>query len=140
MNIRQQLTAQLHRDEGLSLRPYTDTVGKTTIGYGRNLSGTGISQDEADYMLANDITRAQTAVAQEIPWATNLDDARFGVLVNMAFNMGIGGLLSFRQALAMIRAGQYQEAAAQMLQSAWARQVGDRAQRLSKQMLTGVWQ
>lgn len=140
MDIRQQITSQLHRDEGLRLRPYADTVGKFTIGYGRNLSSNGISQDEADYLLANDITHAQTAVAQEIPWTTTLDDARFGVLVNMTFNMGIGGLLGFRRMLALLKIGDYQGAAAEMLTSGWARQVNDRAQRLARQMVLGQWQ
>lgn len=140
MDIREQLTKQLIRDEGLRLRPYKDTVGKVTIGIGRNLDDVGISHDEALVLLGNDIEKASAALRTQLPWTVNLDDARQGVLVNMTFNMGIGTVLKFKETLAHIQAGDYAAAASGMLQSNWAKQVGPRADRLANQMRTGIWQ
>lgn len=131
------LIAQLKRHEGVKSKPYKDSVGKTTIGVGRNLDDVGVSQDEIDLMLRNDISRAMSAVRQYLQWFDSLDDARQDVLINMCFNMGIGALLEFKNTLTLIKAGQYPEAANEMLQSKWASQVGSRAVELANQMKTG---
>lgn len=134
------LASQLLRDEGQRLFPYVDTVGKTTIGVGRNLTDDGISQAECDTLLANDISAATVRLESAFPWTQGLDPVRQAVLVNMTFNMGIGGLAGFKETLAKIQAGDYSGAAQAMLQSAWAAQVGPRAQRLAIQMESGTWQ
>lgn len=133
------IVEQLTRDEGLRLKPYYDTVGKLTIGVGRNLTDKGISQTEAETMLANDIAEHTAELEQHLPWVVQLDGPRKGVLVNMCFNMGISRLLGFINTLAYIKAGEYAKAADGMLHSKWATQVGPRATRLSEQMRTGVW-
>jgi len=134
------IMTQLRRDEGLRLVPYKDTLGNLTIGVGRNLTGVGISIEEAEYLLGNDIYRAIAALASQIPWAQSLDDARYGVLVNMTFNLGIGSLLGFERFLAAMKVGDWKTAAHDMLQSKWAEQVGERAQRLAQQVISGTWQ
>lgn len=131
---------QLRRDEACKLSPYTDTRGNLTIGVGRNLTGVGISAEEAEYLLGNDIYKAISSIAKFLPWADSLDDARHGVLVNMAFNMGIGGLLNFEHFLEAMKERDWPTASREMLNSKWADQVGDRAKRLSQQVLTGAWQ
>ena len=130
---------QLKRDEGLRLFPYPDTKKKLTIGYGRNLTDQGISLVEAEMLLHRDLAQATVGVDMKVPNARFLDDARRGVLINMAFNMGIGGLLEFKKMLAAIEKGEWKEAARELLDSDYARQVGLRAQRLSKQIETGEW-
>lgn len=132
--------AQLRRDEDCKLKPYKDSVGKLTIGIGRNLDDVGISEDEAEYLLTNDVKKVASQLDIALPWYINLDEVRKGVLLNMAFNMGINGLLGFKNTLNHIANGNYDIAAQEMLQSKWAIQVGVRATRLSKQMLTGIWQ
>lgn len=134
------LIDQLIRDEALKLFPYKDTVGKITIGVGRNLTDDGITAQEAIQLLQNDIRRATANLEKEFPWTQALDDARHGALVNMAFNMGVGGLAKFVQFLAAMQSGNWQEARNQMLNSLWAKQVGARAQRLAIQIETGDWQ
>lgn len=134
-----ELEQQLKKHEGLRLRAYKDTVGKLTIGIGRNLDDVGISEDEALFMLGNDITKAQAQLNKALPWTTNLDRVRYDVLTNMAFNMGINGLLQFKNTLALIQQGKYKEASIQMLQSKWAGQVKGRATELAKQMETGEY-
>ena len=134
------LKDQLVRDEELRLKPYTDSVGKLTIGVGRNLTDKGISVQEAQGLLANDIADATAELQAKLPWTATLDDVRKGAMLNMTFNMGIGGLLEFHDFLARMQRGDFSGAAGAMLDSLWARQVGTRATRLSMQIQTGVWQ
>lgn len=133
------LIDQIKRDEGLRLSPYKDSVGKLTIGYGRCLDTRGITKDEAEYMLANDLHSVQIELTARLPWITDLNEARQAVLFSMAFNMGIPGLLGFSITLSLIKSGQYVEAAKAMLDSKWAKQVGTRAVRLAQQMIDGSW-
>ena len=141
------LIAQLKRDEGTGpidhegrFHPYKDSVGKLTIGYGRNLDDGGISKDEACLLLNNDVIATASQLHAFLPWTDSLDEARRGVLINMAFNMGIYSLLKFKTTLALTEAGDYAGAAKQMLNSLWASQVGSRAHRLALQMESGQWQ
>ena len=134
------LKDQLVRDEELRLKPYTDSVGKLTIGVGRNLTDKGISVQEAQGLLANDIADATAELQAKLPWTATLDDVRKCAMLNMTFNMGIGGLLEFHDFLARMQRGDFSGAAGAMLDSLWARQVGPRATRLSMQIQTGVWQ
>lgn len=131
------LLDDLERDEGLRLKPYRDTVGKLTIGCGRNLDDVGISEAEARVLLANDVARVYLELDANLPWWREMTTTRQRVLANMCFNMGIGGLLTFANTLAAMHAGNYTGAAAKMLDSKWARQVGARAQRLAAMMAAG---
>ena len=134
------LADQLKRDEGFRAHPYTDTVGKLTIGYGRNLTDVGISDLEAQALLATDIAMAESDLEAALPWTAGLDEVRRGCLLNMTFNMGVGGVCQFKEMLAACAAGDYSGASQQMLASKWAEQVGPRAQRLAIQMESGQWQ
>lgn len=131
------LIRQLIVDEGVRLKPYHDPVGKLTIGIGRNLDDVGISQYEAMVLLSNDIRKVEADLDVALPWWRSLSEARQQVLANMAFNMGIGSLLKFKDTLSAIQAGKYEDAAAAMLKSLWASQVGQRAARLAKMMRDG---
>ena len=119
--------------EGLRLKPYKDSVGKLTIGYGRNLDDMGISEGEAEFMLLEDITRASTAVRQ-FSWARKLDHIRADVVTEMVFNMGLPRVLGFKKMIQALREDDYEEAAVQMLDSKWATQVGQRAITLADKM------
>jgi lysozyme len=131
------MTRQLRLHEGERLKPYRCTAGKLTIGVGRNLEDRGITAEESAYLLANDISREERELLRALPWVAKLDEVRQRVLLDMSFNMGLGTLLTFKRTLAAVHAGQYQQAAAMMLESRWAGQVGERAQRLSRMMATG---
>lgn len=132
------LVRLLQRHEGLRLVPYRDTTGHLTIGYGLNLDA-GISKAEAEWLLRTRVMAATEAVARSLPWWARLDEVRRSVLVDMAYNLGIAGLLKFRRTLAAIERGDYDAAARGMLASLWARQVGQRAVRLATMMRTGEW-
>ena len=134
------LAEQLKKHEGMRLKPYTDTVGKLTLGIGRNLEDKGITEQEAIFMLNNDVNYFYRQINKKLTWFKYLDGARQNVLVNMAFNLGIAGLLTFKNMLNHCGDGHYDDAAKEMLNSKWARQVGYRAQELAEQMRTGEYQ
>jgi len=134
------LLAQLKVDEGKRDRPYRDTRGYWTVGYGHNLeTGAPLSEAAMTQILLDDVTLAQSACEHLSVWAS-LNDPRRAVLVNMAFNLGIAGLLSFHDLLGALARADYADASEAMRQSTWAAQVPARAQRLATQMETGVWQ
>ena len=139
----EKLTAQLKRDEGTKAIAYQDHLGFLTIGVGRLIDsrkpGAGLRPDEIDYLLRNDIADRVEALTKALPWLDRLDEARQGVLLNMAFQLGTAGLLGFKSTLALVAAGKYAEAAEQMLKSKWATQTPARAKRLAEQMKTGEW-
>lgn len=133
---RELLRSQLERHEGLRLYPYRDTVGKLTIGYGRNIEDTGISEGEAKFLLNNDMDSVE-AYLLTVDEYQDLDPARQTVIANMAFNLGFHGLMQFKRMWAGIRRKDYEAASREMLSSRWARQVGYRATELSEIMRTG---
>ena len=149
------LKSELIRDEGFRSKPYHCTSGKLTTGVRRNLDDCPLTPDEiavvghdgrteritleaASYLLGNDIKRTCEALNRALPWWRELDEVRRRVLVNMAFNLGISGLLGHHTTLGWIKQGHYASAAGEMLLSVWAEQVGDRASRLARMMRTGV--
>lgn len=142
--MRQELIKQLKGDEGVKPQAYQDHLGFWTIGVGRLVDarkpGSGLRPSEMDFMLQNDIDDRIEALTRRLPWFQNLDDARKGVLLNMSFQMGVDGLLGFKNTLRMVETGDYMGAARNMLQSKWASQTPERANRMAEQMRTGKWQ
>ncbi len=140
------LVAELRRDEGVRYAPYDDTMGIQTVGVGHNMKVSPLpagwkcplTDAQVDALLAADVDAVRKALDARLPWWSGLDDVRQRVLCNMAFNLGIQGLLGFKNTLAAVQAGRYADAAQGMAASAWARQVGARAARLVQAMRTGV--
>jgi lysozyme len=135
-----QLIKELRRDEGVIDHAYQDSLGYWTIGVGRLIDkkkGGKLTDEEIDYLLMNDIKVCVADLDKSLPWWRSLTDARRRVLVNMRFNLGLGGLLSFTNTLKFIETGQYKKAATNMLSSKWAKQVGQRANRLAAMMENG---
>ena len=142
--MKSELTRQLRGDEGVEKTAYQDHLGFWTIGVGRLIdkrkAGAGLRDFEIDCLLKNDIDDRINELTRQLPWIANLDDARQGVLLNMSFQLGVEGLLGFKNTLGLVREGRYREAAVAMLLSKWADQTPERAKRLAHQMDTGVWQ
>lgn len=140
----EQLAKELARDEGEVLHAYQDSEGLWTIGIGCLIDrrrGGGITHEEAVYLLGNRVAAKEAELDRAIPWWRGLSPARQRVILNMAYNMGVGdaasGLLSFHDTLAAIQRGDWKAAAAGMKASKWARQVGERADRLEALLLKG---
>ena len=134
--ITQALIDSVKLGEGTRLKPYRCTAGKLTIGVGRNLDDVGISMEEAEYLLMNDLKRAEKE-AEKFSVYKKLNQARKDVLIEMVFNLGFARLSGFKKMFAALEKGNYDEAANQMLDSNWHRQVGKRAERLAYFMRIG---
>ena len=134
---RVQLIEELKRDEGVVLTLYKCSAGKNTIGVGRNVDDRGITEDESDYLLGNDIDLCVDELEDNFTWYKNLSDARQRVLVNMCFNLGLTRLLGFKKFLAALEAEDWDRAAEEMLDSKLAVQVGPRSTRLRDLLLEG---
>lgn len=139
MNHYQNTISQLKRHEGLRLKPYRCSEGYLTIGYGRNLETRGITEDEAEEMLLNDLSDVEQALDRHALLHGH-NDARQAVMLNMGFQLGINGLLGFINFIEAYRRHEYELAAKEMLDSLWVKQTPSRAKELSEQMLTGEFQ
>jgi lysozyme len=133
---REKLKASLEKHEGRRNKLYVDTVGVPTIGVGFNLDKP-MPDAVIDFWLEIEIDQHQKELDVALPWASKLDDVRYRVLIEMAFNLGIPRLLQFKNTLASIKRGDYDLAASQMLQSKWAMQVGKRAITLATMLRFG---
>lgn len=131
------LKAQLSVDEGYSRKMYLDSNGIWTIGIGHNLRDKPLSDRAIQVIFEDDMADAEADARKLIKSFDTLNDVRKAVVVNMAFNMGYSVLSQFKATIAEIDSGDYANAAVQMLRSAWANQVGQRAVRLANQMAKG---
>ena len=137
------LIEELRRDEGVRYFPYKDTVGIDTVGVGHNLKAKPLdvryplTDEQVDSILAEDMIAVFHDLDGKLGWWRTLSYPRQRVMANMCFNLGIGGLLGFKNTLAHVKAGNFEEAAKGMLSSLWARQVGKRAERLARMMREG---
>ena len=133
----EKLREALIRDEGLRLKPYSDTVGKLTIGVGRNLTDLGISTGEAYLLLDNDVKSA-IASCNAYPWWSRLNDARQRAIVNMMFNLGPHAFSGFRDMIAALAVDDYNAASDAARSSRWYEQVGGRATRIVRIIREGT--
>lgn len=129
---------QLMHHEGVRFKPYLDTLGNLTIGVGRNLDDRGLSESEVRHMLSNDIQDSYAECYTAFDAFKGLSTARKMVIVDMHFNMGLPRLRTFERMWLAIHLGDWEAAADEMLDSRWARQVGQRAQTLATMMRTDL--
>ena len=137
------LIAELRRDEGVEYSPYMDTVGIPTVGVGHNLRAKPLpdgwtyplTDEQVDELLTWDLDAVFDGLDDKLPWWRKLDYERQRVIANMAFNLGINGLMGFKNTLAAVEQGRYSAAGAGMAASKWATQVGARADRLVDMMV-----
>lgn len=146
---------QLKRHEGFREHVYKCTAGHDTIGYGYNLDANplnlsnyeinqmrirGVAKEQAETILKIHVAQIETALMQQFYWFETLNEVRQGVLINMTFNLGLKGLLTFKNTLSMIKSCDFAGAATNMLKSQWATQVKGRAYELALQMRTGKYE
>ena len=140
------LDKELRRDEGVKYVKYPDSKGIPTTGVGHNLKASPLpagwtfplNDGQVNQLLNHDLTVTFAALDLHLPWWRTLSEVRQRVVANMAFNMGIDGLLEFKNTLNFIKTTDYKAASFGMLQSAWSKQVGERADRLAQAMKTDV--
>lgn len=155
---KQKLMTQLEIDEGLRLYPYKCTAGRWSIGIGRNfednpfsidelifigikgrtfesileeLNKKGISRGDALYLLENDVDKVYAQLKKQFSWFEFKPDIVQRVMSNLCFNLGLGRLLGFTKTLNAIKNDRWEIAAKELLNSKFAIQVGERANRLA---------
>lgn len=134
---------QLKRDEGFRGEPYKCTEGYWTIGFGRNLETNPLTIDEAEVLLENDVNHTLgRLISVDLLPSITIDELtpRQAVWVNMAFQMGVSGVLRFKKAIRAYLDEDYRTCAEEMLDSRWSMQTPNRAHRLADQMISGEWQ
>jgi len=136
-----ELISMLRRQEGVSKWAYEDHLGYITVGVGRCLDpekGLGLSDDEIDYLLRNDIERCYREL-EVFSWFMDLDQVRQEALVSMLFQLGLPNFLEFKKTLKYLAEGKYSQAAAECLRSKWAVQTPNRAKEISYMIETGQY-
>ncbi len=137
------LKKQLRRDEGVVKHAYRDHLGYLTIGAGFLIDerrGGAMPDAVIDFWLDYEIDQRRNALKAILPFFNALDEVRQDALVNMAYQMGVNGLLGFKRTLHYLQRGDYELAAKEALDSNWAKQTPERAARIAKQIETGVYQ
>ena len=133
--------AELKEDEGVRTDVYEDTTGNLTVGVGHKVlpddnlkADSSIDDDNVDRLLDED---ANTAVSQAmelgVDW-DNLPSPAKHVLANMTFQLGKTGVSKFKKTLDLVKAGDYQGASVEMMDSKWAKQTPNRAKKMSALM------
>lgn len=128
---------ELH--EGRKKKLYRCSANKWSIGVGHNIEDRGLPDEVIDLLFQIDLRVAVEDALALVPNLLDLDDARAAVVIDMSFNLGKDRLAGFRNFLRAVRAREYQRAAAEMVDSKWYHQVGDRGPRLEQMMRTGEW-
>ena len=136
------LINMLKRHEGVRNKVYMCPAGYETIGVGRNISesGLGLSEDEVEYLLKNDILRCRNELLGEYDWFENLDSVRQEAMIDLSFNLGQTKLRTFVKALGHMADGNYEEAGREFYRSRWAEQVGDRSLEVCQMIGSGEYQ
>ena len=125
------------RHEGYRRTPYHCTAGILTIGIGRNLDDVGIDREEARYLLDRDIARATDDLAS-FGWFHVLDVIRQRALIDMRFQLGPTRFRGFGKMIAALARQDYATAAAEALDSKWARfDTPGRAQTIAAMLQSG---
>lgn len=145
---RDKLLDELQRDEGFRPVVYDDATaspivsgslvkGNPTIGYGWNVAGHRLTPGQGRVILGWQVDEFAEAVLKQWPWIAALSDNRQRALFNMAFNLGLAKLSSFKDFLGLMQAGAFEAAATDLEGTIWHDQVGARAQRIEAMIRSG---
>jgi lysozyme len=137
-----QLVDTLKRHEGVRSHAYKCSENMITVGVGRNLDengGIGLSDDEIEYLLMNDIERCDAELRAAYDWYEDLKKPRRDAMINLCFNLGLTRLRGFVKALEAMSREQYDVAADEFMDSRWAKQVGDRAVEVTELIRSGEY-
>ena len=140
--INDKLIEMLKVHEGVETHAYKCSASKSTIGVGRNIDqegGIGLSEDEIDYLLQNDIDRITTELDFEYGWFSDLNEARQDAMIDISFNLGQTRLRKFQKALTAMAQSNWNTAADEFMDSKWSKQVGNRAKELTEIIRTGKY-
>lgn len=132
----------LRKHEGVEKHAYTCSAGYVTIGVGRNIDevgGLGLSDEEINFLLKNDIERCIVELTMAFDWFEGLDEVRKDAMINLVFNLGLSRLMKFEKALFAMSNQDWETASEEFLDSRWAEQVGARATEVAQMIRTGEY-
>ena len=132
----------LRKHEGVRKHAYTCSAGYMTIGVGRNIDevgGLGLSDEEINFLLKNDIERCVVELTGAFDWFEGLDEVRKDAMINLDFNLGLSRLMKFEKALFAMSNQDWETASEEFLDSRWAEQVGARAEEVAEMIKTGEY-
>lgn len=135
----ERLMGQLRRHEIFHGFPFADERGMLTIGYGRRLAAHPLTQEEGAHLLERDLRWLQPRLIYTYPIVDSIGPVRRAALLNMAYSLGITGIIGLTQMWAAIEAGAWNEAADEIMGSYWARQTKSRAHDIAYMLRTGEW-
>jgi len=127
-----ELVKSIKRNEGFEPRVYKDSLGYDTIGYGFTIKYLVLSTDTADLILKDMLISLIAEVGERMPWVLHMPEQIQNVIIEMCYQMGIGGFLTFPKTIGYFQTRQWREAAKEMLDSTWHKQTPERAEELSK--------
>ena len=138
----ERLVKMLKLHEGVRNHVYVCTAGYETIGVGRNISesGLGLTDEEINILLMNDIERVKKELSTSFSWFVDLDEVRQNAIIDMCFNLGLSRLNQFVKALDGMASKDYDKAADEFMDSRWSQQVGQRAVTVTEMIRTGEYQ
>lgn len=139
----QNLREMIKRHEGVRTHAYRCSQGYLTIGAGRNIDengGLGLSDEEIDFLLDNDIVRCIQELHNVFPWFKTLNEPRQHAVIDLCFNIGLPKLMLFQKANKAMNSGEWETAAKEYYDSRWAKQVGARAVEVCEMIRTGEYQ
>jgi len=138
----ERLVKMLKLHEGVRNHVYVCTAGYETIGVGRNISesGLGLTDEEINILLMNDIERVKKELSSSFSWFLDLDEVRQNAIIDMCFNLGLSRLNQFVKALDGMASKDYDKAADEFMDSRWSQQVGQRAVTVTEMIRTGEYQ
>jgi lysozyme len=121
----------IYSDEGYKRYPYRCTSNKLTIGIGYNLDA-GMPEDEAIVLMRYRTLKNYNTLLLYHPWVSHISEKRKQAFLNMIYQLGIGGFLAFKKMLEAAKAGKWEKAAVEALNSKWAREdTPSRAKRIA---------
>ena len=135
-----ELLATLRRYEGWVPHAYQDHLGFWTIGYGRLIDrrrGGGISREEGDYLLSNDVEQVERGLRSRLDCWDRLTITQRRALINMGFQLGVNGVMNFRRMVAALERSDWAEAEREALDSRWAQQTPGRATEVAADLRDG---
>lgn len=130
------VTEKIKAEEGFKDRPYMCPTGHLTIGYGINLESTPIPKEVADLWLRMEVDKIIDQLSK-YEWFSELSYDRHAVIIDMAYQLGVSGVLKFKKMIHAIKWHNWEAAASEMLDSKWAKQTPERANRNATVMRTG---
>ena len=128
------LTESIKKHEGYVGIVYKDSLGIDTIGYGFAIKDLELDEDICEIILERKLKELETRVNLKFKWFMYMPQEIKDVIMEMCYQLGVGGVSKFKKTIAYLQNKQWEEASVEMLDSLWAKQTPNRAKELSNRV------